>query len=219
MISFCKSKLKQTWALVKHSLRTRKKKWALSQHEYVAWTKEALPRDYIRTIQRLGRKFKSFVGASGLCLDVGCGNGLIGGKSYREIGYKYLKPNSTVGVDPLPLQAEKPSWLKEYMRGLCESLPFRNGSFDTVVLATTLDHVTDVPLCLRECARVLKNEGKINIWLTCLHENSLDVAHPTRLTKKSLDVLMRNNGWRVAKTVSEWFSVFGDTVFLKAVKS
>jgi len=212
-------KMKQMWTRLAYSLRSHKQKWRVSQEEYIEWTKQTLPRDYIRTIQRLGRKFKRFIGASGFCLDVGCGNGVIGGRTYREIGYQYLSDNSSVGVDPLPLEKEKPVWLKEYARALCEHLPFKDETFDTVVLATTLDHVGDIPQCLRECGRVLKAEGSIKIWLTCLHKNQLDRAHPTRLTREDLNLLIRENGWRVAKTVSEWFSVYGDTVFLKAVKT
>jgi len=105
-------------------------RWVYSQKDYVKWANTPLPEEYVKQIQRLGSLFKEFIGDSKVCLDVGCGNGMLGGMTYDEIGYSYLN-NEAVGVDPLPLIARKPSWLSEYTRGLCENLAFKPEVFDT----------------------------------------------------------------------------------------
>lgn len=193
-------------------------RWAYSQKDYVKWTHTTLPKDYIKRIQRLGKIFMDFIGNPKLCLDVGCGNGLLGGMTYREIGYCYLnKP--AIGVDPLKLEIEMPSWLSEYVRGICEKLAFKPKVFDTIVLATTLDHIENVSECLDECARVLRKTGALNIWLTCIKDFSThDLAHSNRFTKESLTLMLDAHGWQITKRFVERFSDTGDTVFIKAIR-
>jgi len=162
--------------------------------------------------------FSKFVGNCGLCLDVGCGNGVIGGQTYDEIGYKYVNGDKTVGVDPLPLDAEKPSWLKEYTRGVCECLAFKNEAFDTVVIATSLDHLQDVDDCLKECARVLKTNGTLNIWFSSIKQlPQFDPYHPNRITDKDVYRMLENNGWTIKKRFQEAWSKSADTIFIKAI--
>lgn len=194
--------------------------WMHGLKLYVTWANKPLPDDYIHKIQRLGKMFSKFIGECGLCLDVGCGNGVIGGKSYDEIGYKYVDGNKTVGVDPLPLDAEKPSWLTEYTRGVCEHLAFKNKSFDTILIATSLDHLKDVDACLKECARVLKVDGTLNIWFSSMKQlPQFDPYHPNRITEEDVYDILENNGWTIQKTFKESFSISADTVFLKATNN
>lgn len=192
--------------------------WTYSQKDYVKWANSPLPEDYIKQIQRLGKMFHDFIGDNSLTLDVGCGNGLLGGKSYEEIGYSYLEENA-VGVDPLPLLGPKPKWLSEYTRGISEKLAFRSEVFDSIVLATTLDHIENISECLDECKRVLRKTGSLNIWLTCIKDfSAFDLAHSNRFTKESLTLMLDAHGWQIIKTFVERFSDTGDTVFIKAKK-
>lgn len=194
--------------------------WIHGLKLYVTWAREPLPTDYIHKIQRLGKMFSKFVGECGLCLDVGCGNGMIGGKSYDEIGYKYVDGNKTIGLDPLPLDAEKPSWLLEYTRGVGECLAFKNEAFDTVLIATSLDHLKDVDTCFKECARVLKRNGTLNIWFSSLKQlPTFDPYHPNRITDEDVFRMLENNGWAINKKFQEAWSENADTIFIKATRN
>ena len=202
--------------------------WNRAQREYASWANQRLPIHYIRNIIYLGKKFQRFIGRQGRCLDVGCGNGLISGKSYRDVGYSYLNKGSVIGLDPLTLQGPKQDWLNEYTRGVCEYLNFRDEVFDSIVFATTLDHVEDVDATLRECRRVLKANGTVNIWLTCVYKASKHyVAHPNRFTEPMLEDALIRNGFEIENKYVEPFMGIstrgfavssGNTVFIKAKK-
>jgi SAM-dependent methyltransferase len=202
--------------------------WLKAQREYASWANQPLPPHYIKNIVYLGKKFQRFIGRQGRCLDVGCGNGLIAGRSYKDVGYSYLKKGVVVGLDPLTLQGPKQVWLNEYVMGVCEHLNFKDESFDSVVFATTLDHVENVDLSLQECKRVLKRNGTLNIWLTCvLRAVGKYVAHPNRFTESTLEDALTRNGFAVTtKYVEPFIGVSrgnfavssGNTVFIKASK-
>lgn len=91
----------------------------------------------------------------GQLLDIGCG---------PQAVPEYLRgyPLSQVsGIDPLEPQEPHPF---QFVRGIAEYLPWRASSFDTVVVATSLDHVLSVERTLREILRVLKRGGLLLIW-------------------------------------------------------
>lgn len=77
----------------------------------------------------------------------------------------------------------------EYAGSLGEYLPFRDGTFDAVVTADTLEHVDDVERVIGEAARVLKAEGcfvydtvnrtwKSRLLLIWLPQNIFHLAPP-----------------------------------------
>ena len=49
------------------------------------------------------------------------------------------------------------------VEGVAENLPFEGNSFDLVLMVTTICFVDDAPKALKECFRVLKNNGTILI--------------------------------------------------------
>jgi len=49
------------------------------------------------------------------------------------------------------------------VKGVAESLPFRNGTFDTALLVTTICFVDDIPQTLAEARRVLRPDGSLVI--------------------------------------------------------
>ena len=60
-----------------------------------------------------------------------------------------------------------------YVRGVAESLPFPNSTFDKVVSVSCLEHFADPLRGLREQARVLKPEGRLALSVdSLLPENS-----------------------------------------------
>jgi SAM-dependent methyltransferase len=106
--------------------------------------------------KRIERAFGAFCGLRGRVLDVGCGGD-------REISYadRRSREYNYVGVDPFtPSNAETFTFVK----GVAERLPFKDRSFDVVLFATSLDHVTDINAALLETRRVLRPGGMLCVW-------------------------------------------------------
>jgi SAM-dependent methyltransferase len=91
----------------------------------------------------------------GRVLDIGCG-------PYALPVYLYNYPTELIsGIDPItPFEPH----LFQFVRGFAEFLPWPDGSFDTVVAATTLDHVLSLELAISEIRRVLVPDGKLLVW-------------------------------------------------------
>lgn len=102
--------------------------------------------------------FKAFVDrhAQGPVLDVGCGPF---GKPY------YLADcpdRSFAGLEPLPCVTDASL---NVVRGISEYLPWNDGSFATVISATSLDHCLALDRSLDEVVRVLQSDGKFLLWI------------------------------------------------------
>jgi SAM-dependent methyltransferase len=98
--------------------------------------------------------FAQFCEMAGLVVDVGCG-------TQRLPTYADPSRCRFVGIDPLPGEQERDF---EFLQGLGEYLPFRTGSVDQVVFATSLDHMLVPSRALVEAARVIRPGGAVNIW-------------------------------------------------------
>jgi SAM-dependent methyltransferase len=91
-------------------------------------------------------------------LDVGCGTGatvehLIGRHGFLAAGVDPSLPMLSLG------SARKP--FLPLIRAAAESLPFRDGEWDGVLLECSLSLTTDPDAALRECLRVLRRGGKL----------------------------------------------------------
>ncbi len=88
-------------------------------------------------------------------LDVGCHQG----EFLRRLGNRI---GPSVGLDPLasPVVTERYQILAEPLQ---EPSPFREASFDAVVLLATLEHIRDKEPLARECRRLLRPGGRIVI--------------------------------------------------------
>lgn len=93
-------------------------------------------------------------------LDVGCG----GGQLLEQ--YTKIPKIEVYGVD-ISEKALKIAHKRDYKTYLCdvenEKLPFENTAFDIIVINDLLEHIIDPDNLLRECHRVLKNEGLLII--------------------------------------------------------
>jgi SAM-dependent methyltransferase len=104
------------------------------------------------------RAFRSLVErcAHGRVLDVGCG---VFGRPYYLSAYR---GELISGIDPLKPEAP-PDF--EFVQGISEYLPWPDGSFSTVISATSLDHSMSLDRSLAEIRRVLVPEGCFLLWL------------------------------------------------------
>jgi len=108
--------------------------------------------------KRIDATRKEMLHRKGLIVDVGCGHGT------------FSLPVDYVGLDcalPYLKQFDEPK-----IRGLVESLPFKNVVADHVLLSEVIEHVEDKQTLLRECYRILKVGGEI--ILTCPIGNDVD---------------------------------------------
>jgi len=113
---------------------------------YEGWFEEYEPvyRSELAALRRL-------VPTTGYGLEIGVGSGRFAG----PLGIQ-------VGVDP---SREMLRYARdrgvEVVRGVAEQLPFRDGTFDTALIVTTICFVDDVPRTLVEAARVLDPSGRL----------------------------------------------------------
>lgn len=112
-------------------------------------------------------EFGRFCGLAGLVLDVGCG-------PYGPYPLAGSAPGTTfVGVEPLPTVDPDPS----IVRALGERLPFRTATFDRVLMLSSLDHMLDPLMALREARRVLRSDGIVHVWTHGHPPNTLSFQH------------------------------------------
>ncbi len=129
------------------------------------WTQENAE-ERVPVMKDLFGKFHDF---EGLLLDIGCGDGEV--RSFLKKGSEYW------GIDPEDwVTTAKHSFDKEALfpgisepfplfLGVGEYLPFRDQTFDHVLIFSSFDHVQSPQEVLRECSRVLKRGGFIVIFL------------------------------------------------------
>lgn len=92
-------------------------------------------------------------------LEAGCGSGRLL-RALAALGYRQI-----VGLEISPARLEQVSRLGPPEAGLvcAEQVPFASESFDAVVSAAVIEHVTDPPGWLAELARVAKPDGLVSI--------------------------------------------------------
>jgi len=97
------------------------------------------------------RRAVEFFRPFGRVLEIGCGDGTL--RAILPDGCRYL------GCDPItPEDASFP-----FVAAFGEALPFATGSFDGVVLSSTLSYALDTGSVLEEAARVLRPGGRLHL--------------------------------------------------------
>jgi SAM-dependent methyltransferase len=93
---------------------------------------------------------------TGRVLDIGCGPQPV--PSYLA----HYPVELISGIDPLTSEQPHPF---DFVRGLAEHLPWRDGTFRAVIAATSLDHVLSPDLTFSEITRVLAPGGVFLTWV------------------------------------------------------
>lgn len=101
------------------------------------------------------RRFGEFLAAEGVVLDIGCG-------PQTFPAYAHGFEGRLVGIDPL-VGAQPRRF--DFAVALAEYLPFADGTFDTAVFATSLDHLLDPRRGLQEAVRVVGDDGHVVLWI------------------------------------------------------
>ena len=146
--------------------------------------------------------FKEFAQASGLVLDIGCG---------PQTRPSYLpESGQCVGMDPL--LGQQPRGFS-FVQGIGEYLPFRDGTFDHILYASSLDHIMNPRNSLAEASRCLKPAGQISLWIDGLASddpqgNSSRWERYSMLARKGIKSLSRHN-WLSQIGLRRTFSYLG----------
>jgi malonyl-CoA O-methyltransferase len=95
-----------------------------------------------------------------LALDIGCGTGALSAALKRRYPQAFC-----CGLD-LAFNMVRHACAKSgrdclFVNGDAEQVPFRGGSFDLVISASTLQWLDSLDNCLEECRRVVKKDGLI----------------------------------------------------------
>lgn len=132
--------------------------------------------------------------AVGKVLDIGCGSGI-----YTH--YLNSLGHDTTGMDSILnfVKAAKSKYPQEkYISGSAENIPFRNNSFDTIVLFDILEHVDDLKVVkesLRVANRLIisvpRENQKILTQYGLSHAHYLDRTHKRVYILKSFRSLLR----------------------------
>lgn len=96
---------------------------------------------------------------SPVCLDVGCGGGIITEDLAKISDQVFGVDISGSSLNTARLHAEQNELKINYQKAYAENLPFESDSFDLVTCCDVLEHVDDVDKAISEIARVLKPGG------------------------------------------------------------
>ena len=138
-----------------------RKRLSLFKQRIKSWTEE----DSRKTIAIYDALLSNFCPIKGTALEIGCGNGVVRHFLNRNAEYWGIDPEKDWILHPFHSFAQDIfPCLKEpfpYIQGVGEYLPFKDESFDNVIIAATLDHVNSPLQVFVESYRVLKDKGQM----------------------------------------------------------
>jgi SAM-dependent methyltransferase len=149
----------------------------------------------------------------GRTLDVACGTG------------KLCLRISQRGCDAIGLEASTemiglghyvhPESRAPMVRGIAETLPFADTSFDRVICQGSLDHFADTAAFMREAARLIKPDGRVAIALANFESVSCRAGRAVDSVKRRLG--RERPPWRPYWMIPEDHNVKGDLPFVRAL--
>ncbi|MDW8063083.1 MAG: class I SAM-dependent methyltransferase [Candidatus Caldarchaeum sp.] len=87
-----------------------------------------------------------------------------------------------------------------------EFLPFRTGCFDRVVMMDVIEHVEEVSSALKECHRILSEDGMLLIVTPNrngfgLYDSYADPTHKHHFTWRTIETALRNIGFELKEKI------------------
>jgi SAM-dependent methyltransferase len=136
--------------------------------------------EYYRSAKVIAFLERAGVAVRGRVLDAGCGGGgmplSLAEHARHVIG---IDPIDRFGQAGVVLARERGLDTLQFVRADGMALPFASGSFDLVLSHAVIEHVADAPQYLRECRRVLRQNG--HCYLSTAPYLSFAGAHLPRL--------------------------------------
>lgn len=143
------------------SWREWRKRLGVFKRRIKGWTEE----DSQKTIAIYRELFRNFCPIKDSALEIGCGNGVVRHFLDRNVEYWGVDPDKGWILHPfLSFKGNIFPCLKEpfpFIQGVGEYLPFKDESFDSVIITATLDHVNSPSKVFNESHRVLKEKGQM----------------------------------------------------------
>lgn len=151
-------------------------------------------------------------GVEGLSvLDIGAADGIMLARFKKDLG-----AGICVGIEPSWDFIKANATGMPIIRGIAENLPFKEGVFDLVTAASVLDHMRDAVAFLKECSRVLKKDGIVEISLVSPFYDKLavmlgikDADHTYHFTDKQLKEFLKQQGYSVLEVSRFGLPFFG----------
>jgi ubiquinone/menaquinone biosynthesis C-methylase UbiE len=113
-------------------------------------------------------------------LQIGCG---------PDDTINHLKIGQLYSIDPLADFYKEKFKLNykgvKFVKGTGENLPYKDKTFDIVLLTNVLDHVHDPQKVLDEIKRVLKDDGIFHFEVFCYQKNFIKIAKIWAIIKKN----------------------------------
>jgi ubiquinone/menaquinone biosynthesis C-methylase UbiE len=103
-----------------------------------------------------------------LILDVGCGTGRYAWELARR-GARAVGVDPSKGMLAVAQRQRGRAGALSYIRAIGESLPFQKGTFDGVVIVTTLEFAADPDALLSEAVRVTRAGGRVVVGALSRH--------------------------------------------------
>ena len=139
--------------------KVTKDQWKSSLNHFKDHRASYLTEETLKRGKVLLEEFVKFTEPSGAVLDIGCGSADYG---------RFCRFKDYVGVDPIAHRTTE----FPFVQGVGEHLPFKNGTFDCVVTMATLDHCLDPAQVLAELRRVLKENGRLFVWMQVIRTDA-----------------------------------------------
>lgn len=154
------------------------------EHEfsYINENREDIKR--ILTLLNLNKKDK--------VLEIGCGLGVLLSKipSKNKIG---------IEISDFAIKVCRQKKLSVIKKDVDRGIPFKNSSFDVIIMNEVISHLKNPKFVLKECKRILKNNGRLLITspVRNIFFHNISPTHLYEFSIKELKELIEKEGFQV----------------------